>query len=101
MEQGVAVVRQKYGKADYTVDDLYQILLLAKKNGTHDMWTMWEIVKAANPKSKSPDILVWFECGMCGNLLAPSNPSRTYKDHYGHLKETGVCSGRSPSEAAA
>jgi hypothetical protein len=62
------------------------------------MWEMWEIVLQENTKkNSSPGLFAWLKCKMCSILLAPSNPSRTFKEHYSKLKTLGICNGQKVS----
>ena len=51
------------------------------------MWGMWEIIMAASPKKNSNDgVFAWLKC-----KISPSNPSRTFKEHYSKLNMLGIC----------
>jgi hypothetical protein len=59
---------------------------------------MWEIVMAENPKKNSiVGVFTWLKCKFCSVLLSPSNPSRTFKEHYSKLKTQGICNGQKVS----
>ena len=81
----------KYQNKLVSVDELFALLLNQQVAKKHEMWAMWEIVKAS--KKEGDPVLVWLKCTICSQLLSPSNPSRLFADHYKRTAATGLCAG--------
>ena len=95
--EAVVPGKQKHNKVLPDVDELFQILPKNKRDGKHQMWEMWDVIKEAEPalvNQPPASEQCWFKSKTCGQLLSPSNPSRLYADHYKNLVNgVGVCAG--------
>ena len=87
-EEAVVPGKQKYNKVLLDVDELFQILQKKQRDGKHQMWGMWHVIKETKPALVNQPPAweqCWFKCNTCGQLLSPSNPSRLYADHFKNL----------------
>ena len=95
--EAVVPGKLKYNTVLLDVDELFQILQKNKRDGKHQMWEMWDMIKKAKPapvNQPPASEQCWFKCKTCSQLLSPSNPSRLYADHNKNLVNGGgVCAG--------